>query len=244
MALTLHDDIDNFRKKSLECSIIRELEDINDNDDELFVDRKTKLNTLLDEINEKSKTKTDTTQELKDMFETIEKQMHMQPWNKLQEGYKIEKIKEYCVTNSIPNDISEKVVDMAKEKYLTSKYIDYNQHEQKINSISLIIKNPEDKYCLDDEKIRKIIKQQTETKKKSSASKNNTFASLIKPNTLIKPSANTAKPIVNAIKPSVTTTKPTVNTTKPSVTTTKPAINTTKPTVTTTKPNLSKRVTK
>jgi hypothetical protein len=173
MALILHQYIDDFRKKTLENSIILELSYIKDtksSNNEINI-RETQLIELLDEINEKSKFKSDTTQELKDMFDVIEKQMHMQPWNKLQESYKIEKINEYCLNNKIDESINKKLISFVNNNYLTIKYVDYNQMKQTIDNISLIIKDEEGKLILDDDKIKKLISAKTKTVKVSKSKK-------------------------------------------------------------------------
>lgn len=166
MALSIHNDIDLFRKKSLEDSILRELYVLEDKcTDETMVARQHDLQTLLDEINEKSKTKADSKQELNDMFDTIEKQMHMQPWNKLQDAYKIEKIKEFAAATNLPDIIREKLIQLTEEKYLsTTTYVKYNQLERRIDSISLILTNKDGTVSIDEDKIKKIIKNAISSK--------------------------------------------------------------------------------
>ena len=172
MALLLRQYIDDFRKKTLEKSIILELSHIkkttSENDNNI---RESQLIDLLDEINEKLKFKSDTTQELKDMFDVIEKQMHMQPWNKLQESYKIEKINEYCLNNKIDDIIKTKLINLVNEKYLTLKYVEYNQMNQSIDNISLIIKDENDKLILDNDKIKKMVAAKTKTIKLAKSKK-------------------------------------------------------------------------
>jgi len=197
MALHIHQFIDDFRKKILEKSILLELSDIRNiinldetkketkllneikEDTELLnetketelldenKERETELIKLLDEINEKSKTKSDTTQELKDMFDNIEQQMHMQPWNKLQDSYKIEKINEYCQKNNINDSINKQLVRLVDEKYLTIKYVNYNQMKQSIDEIILIIKDENNNFILDSDKIKKMINAKTKIVKVS-----------------------------------------------------------------------------
>ena len=170
MALHIYQFIDDFRKKTLENSILTELTYIQKEAlDEK--ERESQLIQLLDEINEKSKIKSDTTQELKDMFDNIEQQMHMQPWNKLQDSYKIEKINEYCQINKLDNLINKQLVKLVDEKYLTSKYVNYNQMKQTIDEITLIIKNDDGIMVLDTEKITKMINAKQKTIKLSKSKK-------------------------------------------------------------------------
>ena len=164
MALHIHQFIDDFRKKTLENSILTELTYIQ-KDALNEKERESQLIQLLDEINEKSKIKSDTTQELKDMFDNIEQQMHMQPWNKLQDSYKIEKINEYCQINKLDNSINKQLVKLVNEKYLTLKYVNYNQMKQTINNITLIIENDDGKMILDNDKIKKMIHNRKANKK-------------------------------------------------------------------------------
>jgi hypothetical protein len=181
MALQIHQFIDDFRKKTLEKSILTELTHIQKEvhpevldeiiQKEVQKERETQLIQLLDEINEKSKIKSDTTQELKDMFDNIEQQMHMQPWNKLQDSYKIEKINEYCQTNKLDNSINKQLVKLVNEKYLTSKYVNYNQMKQYIDEITLVIKDENNNMILDTEKIKKMVNAKTKTVKVSKSKK-------------------------------------------------------------------------
>ena len=154
---TVYNDIDNFRKRSLEASIVRELNQL-DNSDESET-RKNQLLELLDELNDISKTKTDTNKELKEMFDTIEKQMHMQPWNKLQPLYKKEKINEYCQTKSLSKQVTDKLLELVDQNSLTSKYVNYKQIEQRIEEITLLTLNENDELDLDQSKIKKIVKK-------------------------------------------------------------------------------------
>jgi hypothetical protein len=165
MTLYIHQFIDDFRKKTLEKSILTELTNIQKEESEETQKRGKELIQLLDEINEKSKIKSDTTQELKDMFDNIEQQMHMQPWNKLQDSYKIEKINEYCQKNKLDNVINKQLNKLVNEKYLTSKYVIYNQINQYIDNITLLIKDDNNNLVLDLEKIKKIILIKTKNKK-------------------------------------------------------------------------------
>jgi len=165
MALQIHQFIDDFRKKTLENSILTELTYIHKEALDETKERESQLIQLLDEINERSKIKSDTTQELKDMFDNIEQQMHMQPWNKLQDSYKIEKINEYCQTNKLDNSINKQLVKLVNEKYLTSKYVNYNQMKQYIDEITLIIKDENNNMVLDTEKIKKMVNAKTKTVK-------------------------------------------------------------------------------
>jgi hypothetical protein len=164
MALQVHQFIDDFRKKTLEYSILTELSYIQKEALDETKERESLLVKLLDEINEKSKIKSDTTQELKDMFDNIEQQMHMQPWNKLQDSYKIEKINEYCQINKLDDSINKQLIKLINEKYLTSKYILYNQMKQYIDEITLIIKDENNNLILDNDKIKKMISAKTKTK--------------------------------------------------------------------------------
>jgi hypothetical protein len=159
MAYTLHNDIDIFRKKTLENSIIRELSNVTNEE------RKIKLIQLLDELNEKSKIKIDPQEELDEHFILIQKQMNMQPWNKLQLSYKKEKIIEYCNINTINDLLREKIFQLVDENHLTNKYVEYNQLQQKIDNILLIKKNELNEYYLDDDKIKKIITLKSKSKK-------------------------------------------------------------------------------
>jgi hypothetical protein len=161
MAYTLHNDIDIFRKKTLENSIIRELSNVTNEE------RKIKLIQLLDELNEKSKIKIDPQEELDEHFILIQKQMNMQPWNKLQLSYKKEKIIEYCNINTINDLLREKIFQLVDENHLTNKYVEYNQLQQKIDNILLIKKNELNEYYLDDDKIKKIITLKSKSKSKS-----------------------------------------------------------------------------
>lgn len=151
-SLSLHQDIDEFRKRTLENSVVAELSVIEEGE------RKQKLNHLLGESNEKSKTKTDEKEELKEMFDVIEKQMHMQPWNKLQQFYKIEKVNEFCKNKMVPENVQLKIINLIEEGHLTGKYVEYNQSLQQIDNIILLIKNPADEYTLDENKVKKLIK--------------------------------------------------------------------------------------
>jgi hypothetical protein len=160
MAYTLHNDIDIFRKKTLENSIIRELSNVTNEE------RKIKLIQLLDELNEKSKIKIDPQEELDEHFILIQKQMNMQPWNKLQLSYKKEKIIEYCNINTINDLLREKIFQLVDENHLTNKYVEYNQLQQKIDNILLIKKNELNEYYLDDDKIKKIITLKSKSKSK------------------------------------------------------------------------------
>ena len=119
MALQIHQFIDDFRKKTLETSILTELTYIQKEPSDETKERESQLIELLDKINEKSKIKSDTTQQLKDMFDIIEQQMHMQPWNKLQDSYKIEKINEFCEINKLNESINKQLIKLVNEKYLT-----------------------------------------------------------------------------------------------------------------------------
>jgi hypothetical protein len=171
MALYIHQFIDEFRKKILENSILTELTYIQKDELDETKEREYQLIQLLDEINEKSKIKSNTTQELKDMFDNIEQQMHMQPWNKLQNSYKIEKINEYCNLNKLDNSINKQLVKLVDEKYLTSKYVNYNQMKQNIDEITLMIKDDDGNLVLDTEKIKKMINAKTKTVKVSKSKK-------------------------------------------------------------------------
>jgi len=168
MELSVYEAIDVFRKRMLENSILNEMANINNLQvlsDEV-TDRKNQLMILLDDINMKSKTKTDATQELNDMFASIEKQMHMQPWNKLQESYKIDKITEYSVTNQLSEEHVKKLIQLTKEGILTPKYVIYNQLEQKISDITLLEKDDKGIFKFDDATIKKIVNTKLKNKNK------------------------------------------------------------------------------
>ena len=138
--MSTYNEVDLFRKKTLENSILSEIKYIDDNIlDNNMVKRKELLIELLNDNNEKSKTKVDSKQELDDMFAKIEKHIHMQPWNKLQKIIKIDKIKDYCKINNIDDEMCDNLLKMFNDGLL-NKYIIYSQMEQCISEIKIVTK--------------------------------------------------------------------------------------------------------
>jgi hypothetical protein len=154
---SLHTEINDFRKSTLSRSIYNEL------DQNIYEERKNDLLKLLDQITEKQYN-VSSAQKLNKMFDDIEKCQYAQPWNKLPNTHKLNKLTEFS-NNLFPligNNDSEvekkrnQLINLLTDNLnkFTPKNLNYDQKTRKIIDILILKLNSEDNYYIQSSKTK------------------------------------------------------------------------------------------
>jgi len=139
---------------------------VDDDADNIHTQRINKLKTIIDSMVKKEK------DNIADMFNKIDEFAYKNQWYRLNDVYKLNKIKEYL--NEIikdddeRTDIFEKLTELVNNKKLTTKKtVDYDQAKEKINSISVLKYNKKKKkFILNKHMDGKKKKKKKQNKKK------------------------------------------------------------------------------